>query len=191
MNAAECACSLLRTRQCTALPRTLCPGCCADTPRAQLAHGFVPKLSMLARVQCNALQPMQLCCPLPTPLVSTRELKHKQMVSAAMARHGLKSVSSAKARRLAEAAEEEAAETLELEAARANAHEASVDPGQLAGARATGVPGNAWGWGDRQLQCVCVRWAGGCRQGPGHRGQWVQQRHQLACVRRPGRGNHH
>lgn len=72
----------------------------------------------------------------------TRELKHKHMVSAAMARHGLKSVSSAKARRLAEAAEEEAAETLELEAARANAHEASVDPGQLAGARAAGVPGD-------------------------------------------------
>lgn len=50
-----------------------------------------------------------------------------------MARHGLKSLTKAKARRLAEAAEDEAAEALALEAARAGAHEAAVAPDQLAG----------------------------------------------------------
>ena len=52
-----------------------------------------------------------------------------------MARAGLKSVSKAKARRLAQAAEEEAEETLALEAERAAANERSVAPDALAGER--------------------------------------------------------
>jgi hypothetical protein len=57
------------------------------------------------------------------------------MVEAAMARHGLKSVTKARAQRLAEAAEDEAAEALALAAARAGAHEAAVAPDDLAGAQ--------------------------------------------------------
>ncbi|GBF96025.1 hypothetical protein Rsub_08840 [Raphidocelis subcapitata] len=62
-----------------------------------------------------------------------RQLKRKAMVEAAMARHGLKSLTKAKARRLAEAAEEEAEEALAIEAARAGANEAAVAPDELAG----------------------------------------------------------
>lgn len=65
-----------------------------------------------------------------------------------MARHGLKSVTKAKARRLAEAAEEEAAEALALAAARASAHEASVVPDSLAGEGHAQREGWVWcgGW---------------------------------------------
>ena len=52
-----------------------------------------------------------------------------------MARHGLTSVSKAKQQRLVEAAEEEAAESMALEATRMRAHEEAVHPHQLAGRR--------------------------------------------------------
>lgn len=93
---------------------------------------------------------------LPPP----RQLKYKRMVQTAMERHGLKSLTKAKERRLAEVAEEEAEEAMALEAARMGANEQAVDPQQLAGGRACGVGGCAlWARGRLGL-------CGGGRQQP-------------------------
>ncbi|GFH22547.1 protein SDA1, partial [Haematococcus lacustris] len=64
-----------------------------------------------------------------------KRLKHKRLVEAALAKHGLKSMSKAKRNRLLLAAEEEAEEAAALERRRAHLNEAKVTAGSLEGKR--------------------------------------------------------
>jgi hypothetical protein len=95
-------------------------GCCLGT------RASTPIVSSALSTECVWLLH-------PFPANHARQLKHTRMVNAAMARHGLKSLTKAKARRLAEAAEEEAEEALAVQAARANVNESAVAPDQLSG----------------------------------------------------------
>ena len=74
---------------------------------------------------------------LHAPLVhpTCRRLKQKQMIEAAMTKHGLKSASKAKRMRMLEAAEEEAEALADLRSRMlAGSSEHKVDPAQLEGA---------------------------------------------------------
>jgi hypothetical protein len=73
------------------------------------------------------------------------------MVQAAMARNGLKPLTKAKQRRLAEAAEQEAVEAVALEVERVRANETSVQPDQL-----TGVMGARNGWVAAASARMCI-----------------------------------